>query len=474
MSRDEIAPAIEKHEAQSLERLYPIKFFDALIFQGANENIVGQFSYARALITDAIEKKEIAKAKTEGVSYKGPNAFKLLQMQKFGANSFSPECLHNWKTFTDGIMEAGKAKPEVINDCIHLMEQVAAMKLSPIWLNVVFNNEWKKTGAPDRAIKTFNALKAVQQKNQATLNWINEKTQDLNITKEQIKEWGKPDFVKKNIPKLRDQFLNKLGFRKNAGPESLKAKYDAADNFGRLALMQYVRSAVTIYDETIKAMKGSDQYTDEKQHARDFAEMLQGYFDMMEASMLLIPKYDESQMMMPGGGYENKALTFNQYIESLHNGRSYKFGFGNASQTSDGFDKLFLDAKGGALANQALQFEARPEFAVDSFVIGSKADLHFSTHWPTRLEEYFTVFHQNMEKVAKFLNTKNGLDENILSGNVQQIAAQIKGKFSQDISSLVSEGSNLEVNYQIPLRQHSSALTLRSIPKLLKRGSISR
>ena len=106
MSKNEIAPALEKHPAQSLERLYPIKFLDALIFQGGNENVVGQFSYSRVLTTEITEKKEVVKAQAEKVEYKGPHAKKLLQMQVFGANSFSTECQNNWKEFTNEIMKA--------------------------------------------------------------------------------------------------------------------------------------------------------------------------------------------------------------------------------------------------------------------------------------------------------------------------------------------------------------------------------
>ena len=468
MAKEEVAPALEKHKAQSLERLFSIKFLDAFIFQGSDENVVGQFSYARALNTDNVEKKEIAKAKAEGVSYSGVNGFKQLQMQKFSSNAFSPECQKNWNDFTKEIMDAAKANPKDLDECIKLIEQITTMKLSPIWLNVVFNREWKdRASEPARALKVLGALKAVQQKNQTTLKWLSDRTVDLNILASNIEKWGKDsDFPKKNIGKLRDQFIKSLGFDKKMGSGSLKAQYDAADEFGRLALMQYMRRAVNIYDETIKAVKGSSAYTDQKQQIKDFAELLQGYFEMMEASLKLIAKHDENQMMQPSMG---SPVKFDEYINYLHNGKEYFFGFSD-KHTSIGFDTLLDQARKGTLPNLGQQIEARPEFSVDSFIIGSKADLNFSSHWPTRFEEYFTAFHQNMEKVAKFLNTKNGMNAGLLSKEVNEVCTDIKTNFKEDIASLNAEGSKIEITYQVPLRQHSGSLCVKYDAKAPEKG----
>ena len=192
------------------------------------------------------------------------------------------------------------------------------MKLSPIWLNVIFNKEWiARAGQANRAENVLASLILLQQKNQATLNWVNEKSDKL-MTEAQIQEWGKPEFVKKNAAKLRSEYIKDLGFDKTGGKNSLKAMYDSADEFGRLALMQYLRRAVIVYDEAIKAMKGSDQYPNNKQKSKDFAEMLQGYFEMMEASMRLISYGDEKKMMKPEGG---NAVSFDDYIKGLHEGR---------------------------------------------------------------------------------------------------------------------------------------------------------
>ena len=110
MAKNEIVPALDKYPPQSLNRLYPIKFLDALVFQWPSENVVGQFSYARVLNTERSEKVQIEKAKQAGVTYGGPHAFKQLKLQQFAANSFSPECEKNWSEFYQGNQRASQEK----------------------------------------------------------------------------------------------------------------------------------------------------------------------------------------------------------------------------------------------------------------------------------------------------------------------------------------------------------------------------
>ena len=351
-----------------------------------------------------------------------------------------------------------------MNECYELITKIQSWKLEPVWLNKVFNNAWKVHGKGN-AVKVLADLQKVQDKNKETLKWVSEKTQDSEFLNQQIKQWANPEFVKKNAAKMRDQYINKLGFDLGGGSESLRAKYNASDEFGRLALLQYMRRAVTIYDETIKEAKGSTLYPDDNAKVKDFAELLKGYFAMMESCIKMIPSSDEYSMMSPKMG---AAVTFKDYIKGLHEGKSYSFGWGGY-HSSVGFDKLIQDAQAGHL-NPSQHLEARAEFSVDSFIIGSKSDLNFSSHWPTRLEEYFTTFHQNMEKVAKYLNTKNGMNATLLSSEAKDTCTLIKSHFGEDISALNAEGSKIEISYQVPLRQHSSAVNVSDDAKTPEKG----
>lgn len=57
LSEQEIVPALEKYPAQSLERLYPIKFIDAMIHQKINPDVMDNPSYYQILALDITQKK---------------------------------------------------------------------------------------------------------------------------------------------------------------------------------------------------------------------------------------------------------------------------------------------------------------------------------------------------------------------------------------------------------------------------------
>lgn len=466
MAKKELLPALNQHPAQSLERLYPIKFFDALIFQWPSNNVVRQYSYVQAMNKNASDKKAQAKAKSDGINLGGPLAFKHLQLMKLGNAAYSKECEKNWNTFLQEIVHVSKKNPKYLNETMKLVLSIMSMKIAPIWLNVIFNKEWMaKSGEYDQALKVLGELSKIQMQNQNTLHWVNEKSLELDIAESQIEQWGHPDFVKKNISKLRDLFINKLGFDPKAGPDSIKAKYDKSGQLGKLALMQFMHRAYDIYDQTIKAVKGSTEYPEDIEKVKDFAEILKCYFEMMEASLKLISPEDEKNIMKPVCG---STISFQEYVTRFHIGRTYHFGIHMKEEIKAiGFDHLSANINKD---NFKVQMEARPEFSVDMLVVGSKVDFNYATHWPTRLEEYFTAFHQNMEKVVKHLNTKNGLNTSLFTGMPNVVSNEISSKFKQELTYIHSDGQNIEVAYTIPMRQHSSDVKVIFNPKAPEKG----
>ena len=294
MAKDEIVPALEQHAPQSLERLYPIKFLDALIFQWPSGDVVSQYSCIQAMNEALSDKKALAQAALGGIPIKGPLAFKHLQLEKLGNAAYSPECEKNWHTFLQEIVKASESNPKYLNDTIKLVMQAMKMNMAPAWLNILFNKIWmENAGKKNQGLVVLDALINLQAKDKNSLEWVMDRTQELNIAENQIDQWSHPEFVKKNIPKLRDLFITKLGFDPKAGPNSLKVQMDAAGQFGKFAILQYMRRAYDIYDKTIKAVKGSTEYPDEIEQVKDFGEMLKAYFEMMEACMKLIPPDEE-------------------------------------------------------------------------------------------------------------------------------------------------------------------------------------
>lgn len=505
LAKKELIPALEKYEPQSLERLYHLKFLEAMIFQTPGNNVMGAPSYAQVLTTDATQRKAMEIAAEEGIDVKNSDGQMMLILLKMSHLAFSEECSANWKEFIKDITKLpAEEKAQAINDLMRVIIDMNKVDMTSIWINKVFQDQWKKVcatkpaGAP-RAREMLNEIKAVQSSNKDTIQWITQNLYKLEAREQQISQWGDPKFVKKNTKKLIASFKGGLGFDPTGkSPTSISALYQNSDNLGRLALMQYMRRGVDIYDRTIKTAKGSTEFKDDKEKAQAVGELLKGYFAMMQATFKLIPDISEQKEIMKDG--YGDTLTFDSYTNRLKNGYKYDFGFKNV-HASIGFDNLVHYLTTGerkhsltfentssaySLKDQAAkseleamfpiaeseynkqftqQLEATKRFSVDSLIIGSKADLNFSTHWPNRLEEYFTTFHQNMEQVIKYLNTKNGMDTSLLSTNAKGICDTVTTNFGVQISSLGVENDNIVVGYQIPLRQHSGSLSLKYNPK---------
>ena len=449
----EILPALEKYPAQSMNRLYAIKFLEALVFQKYSEGIVRCNSYADIIQNNVNQDKLKKIAKDQGIAYTGNMAFLLL----VGGQGYSKDTMESWKLF---LQELGQIhdSSKSIAELSKMVKDLNTIGITSSWLNLVFKKVWDKASKKNRAQNVLEQMLQMIKDDKQTLDWIGKQHEELKAKKQQVKsgQWSNPAFAKKQIPTLNKTFVEQFGFDPKAGPGFLKGKYDSAHTLGKLAILQFMGDAVTTFDETIKAVKGSDQYSEQKQQVQNFGEMLKTYFEMMQGTLKLISWDDENKMMEVNMGHK---VMFNEYVQKLRDGLTYKFGF-STSYKSEGFDKIIAAVNAGS-ANMAQQLEARPEFAVDSLTIGSKADLNFSAHWPNRLEEYFTTFHQVMEKVKKHLNTKCGMDSSVLPEGAKKVAEYITSQMGQTISHISQEGSIISVVYQIPLRQHSSTIELQ-------------
>jgi hypothetical protein len=128
---------------------------------------------------------------------------------------------------------------------------------------------------------------------------------------------------------------------------------------------------------------------------------------------------------------------------------------------SPGFLNLTRSLPDADQDTAALQFQARSGFNVDNFIIGSKLDRDYSVHWPASLEEYFTTFHQTMEKIIKHELTKNGMDLGIIPKNLQSTCEMFNRLFNISPSSISKTGEMLEISYEVPLRQHAAKVTFK-------------
>jgi hypothetical protein len=507
LTKRELMPALEKYPPKSLDRLYPIKFLDAMIFQKPSQGVLDGTSFIQILSRDNAQKKEIVTAHKVGMQLEGADAITILSFLGISHRAFSEECREHWITFIKELnLLKAEEKQKAIKDLRKIINELESIDLVPIWVNCIFNGEWKSNSSvgPKRAKEMIQTLKEIEKEERITFRWISSNLSKLNEIEQQIGQWTKPHFVKKNTAAVIDEFMKNLGFNPNESWKSLKTQYNKSADFGKLALNQYMHRTVNSYDRIIKTMKSSQEFNSDQEQALAMGGLLQGYLEMMKSIFQLISSNSEQKSIMtPGMG---EAVLFPEYIKKLEHGTKYEFGYeevhgsigfsnllhylktGQRKQSfkfqaigginplgeqtgKENFESMFPTQEVNFKKQFSKQFSARNEFAVNTLIIGSKADLNFTVHWPNTLEEYFTIFHQNMEQMIKYLNTKYGMNTQLLSVQAKTACDLLARRFEQeDISFIEYNEGKIHIGYQIPLQQHSASVIVSYETNNLQKG----
>ena len=253
--------------------------------------------------------------------------------------------------------------------------------------------------------------------------------------------------------------------------------YQVDNPLGNAAVLEFFHKAMEVYDHSIKAVSGSDQFTSKREQAQVFVTMLEPYFSMLrtsthialphEAEITKLDGHNATQSHLKHG--LNKFETYLKYMKSsdfkiqreqsnpsLSYGIPYSAYYGRSLET---IKKAIVDMDESECA--AL-FEAREKFNVAALALGSHTDLTFCIYWPQTLEELFTTYHQSMEGLVKLMKTKNGLDKTRLPESIKGLCEGIEKETEQSIAKMSVNNGVLEVVYNIPFRSHASEVVIRT------------
>lgn len=465
LADQEILPALKDAKGQSLERLYPLKFLEAAIFQLPDRAVVLGSSYARALGVDRSQREDIQSAQKAGITISKKSDAEVLKLYHYGVEgSLNEKTAAAWKRFVKSAQQDLSAQE--IARMNEMLGKLQDFQLLHLWLSLNFMPDAEK----DAAKTTLSKLDALLAANQSTLDWV--KNNRVALPKEaQLAKWQDPAYVKKELPRLKALYTGQFGMGvKPADP--FDKRMLAASPFARLALLQFFNDAITTYDTVIKQISGSAEYPeDRRMQAADFAGALEGYYEMMQCSFNMLTAVEKKKFMQTR--MRDSEMKFESYAKGLRLGRAYRYGF-RANYQSAGFEPLAAAAKADQAKEGFIpkeQFKARPEFNVSAVKIGSGADMNFSVIWPTTLEEYFTTFHQNMDAVRKHLLSAAGVGVGMVSEQVQDVCQIIENRFSVPVSGISeNDEGKVEVDYQIPVRQHAGSIKITYDPKAPEKG----
>jgi len=444
----ELLPALTEYAPQTAERLFYIRQLEALAFQAYQNSIVQGYSfYTEMTLMHQINILKGA-VRNKKALY-DPLALPLFLAHK---KAFKDGCAKNWRTFIEELRNS-KDGSLALHSCARLVNDMQRINLLPYWLNIIFTQAWKENRKKrNRADIILKRLNKVHENNKETLDWVKQKWKLLKEKDSQVSLWRYPAFVKENLGDFHNNFVEDIELTQKKGRPSLISRYSQTDILGRLALLELLDRAVDIIDRTIKSTKGSTDYDDPVQQAKDYARMIPSFFQILQSTLKLISKEDENKLMKPNHGLR---VSFDEYLDKLQNGGEYQYDW--QRRYSKGYQVLCKEVK-DEKGNVLLQMEPRQKFNVAPLVPGSKADLDHSVFWPERLEEYVMLFHQATIKMTQHERKKCGLNLKIVPPELKQICQIIENKFDTEISNIWNDNATLHVIYNIPVRQHSARL----------------
>lgn len=452
IARFDVKPSFQNdnNPQQHMNRLFYLKALQALVVQNDSQEIVSGNSFKELVEKwKTLNNKVTSQCKDLGIDNTLDNQYLLLLKDA----ALSDEVQEKWSALIRQLNERSSKYQAYKKPIFEMAKVFNKLNMLVPWMNLEFAEKYQIDSkvALDGLVDNFNA-------NKITLDFLAEKQIVLETFAKQVKagNWSDSSFVKKNIKHLLKTFARELGFDK----KSLPAYYKQSESLGKLAVLELCQRAVTVFDSIIKEVKGSSRYENKIDKAQNIAELLEGFFLILETVMNIANSYEDALMCTIQG----VPLDFFEYLSHLKNGRkSYMNGY----KVCSALGLLEIRQQLPLMNEQALDdiFKARSDFIVSAIAIGSHADLNYSALWPTTLEEHFTTVHQSIESIVRFLRTKLGLNESILpkkTSNFVQLASRSENFGS--ISSMNVQDQVIDVYYQIPLRQHAATVAVR-IPK---------
>ena len=222
-------------------------------------------------------------------------------------------------------------------------------------------------------------------------------------------------------------------------PEKLpwlqKDKWELSSPVARSLVIKSMNDLIDIYDLAIKSMKASQQL-DSVEKTQKFKEMLGPYFELF--------KVLAEGMVGTKGFVTHVSWPLPLYLKTIKS---------KLDEMSD---------------SDPIQLESSRDFCVSAATLGSAT--FFARHYPQRMEDVFTLIHQNLmastSKLTQGLFSSDQLLKSRLPENFKKSFTDI-GKISKgrDIGTpqplgIEVDKSGIVVHYNIPLRAHSAKFSI--------------
>lgn len=412
----------------SLQRLFAIKPLEALFFQQTNERIVGAFSVT-TIMKEIQEHNEFIERYLKPLKDKGLISDRLeknstiLAIARKGFMCATTYALGtDWITFLDALL----AQEENIKRLEELWGFITDLDMQSTWINLCFAPCGSQVDQFEKLYNDFIQVKA----SLATCTTMTQTIRSCDISLlEDPKNFDKQFKVLVDTvvnPVCEQTFLDILSDEKTP-------------QLHTLAALAVFSAAVAVYDKSIKAVKGSTQY-DNARKVVYVDRMLDTYLSFFETWSSLVTD--------PSAWDRASRVTRDDYFSMIKSSFSrIKRAYISDTITPEQLDKALKPSR---------------EFSCDAAVFDAKTA--YERHEPKTFEDFFTLCHQNLEKIKKYLVKKKIDFSCVKKSDLMTLFETQKPKaqrYSFDFTDVAFTSQGVMVGYNIPLNNHAAFVAIQ-------------
>lgn len=416
------------HPARSIERLYPITFLEALLFQNPKPGIVSNYSY-QSLIKEFDEIVRFLETKIQPLIQAGTidssitRNYKLLKIAQAGSKVIFTDFVET--KFIQFIGQGAQHfNTQQKQDLISMLSDIVHLEMLPTWINTRFASQDGSTQ------EMFDTLFKEYQQDQNFLMQLKQHKESLELIN--LNSWQE----EANFQQLKDSFHTQI-FNWFISQEFINIiKNPVLHPFAYQATVSTMNTLISAFDAIIKSIKSSNKL-DTQVRAERFKIMVGKYLELLQHWAPLVHE---------GFIQYNKDWPLESYLNKLQ----------------EIFDQRTA---------QDSELLPSPHFNVMPASLGSATALQ--QFCPKTLEDLFTTTHQSLLVICSSLNRCISIPSCSLPENLISIVnlfdyfdyhaqfAQADFQHFKSVAMGTSFGQNsVRAVYNIPLRDHGITITI--------------
>lgn len=421
-----------RSESDTLIRLYPTTFLEALLKQTPQPEIIDNVSLASLIKTERQEAQTVRDLSLQNVDAR---SF-IAQYAKLSNYALSSSIKDAWSTFLKYM--GSLTNKEEAQRFAQMIKTVVELELSPLWLNTSFINAWTKSGR--NASQTMVTLLQEYGEIQPLLRTMYTTKERFELINNE--QWAQPQDFKNRWQNFHNTILTQFS------SAEFIATLNTTSPLGLSAAITVMHKLVDTIDTAIKTTLKSNQIIESDK--KIFIPL------MLNSFYSLLASWSSTRYVQSKAPLLLDALTF---------------------KSLDAYLKAVQDLIATG-SKQAKPFEPSARFNVSAAALGSKAlwfraiggDQRMGIEPAPTLDDAFTLIHQNLLLILAILTEYTGVNINECGPSVSMLNKRIKqievvlntdGRGNEFLSrpSLVGvqlDRASIVIRYNLPLNNHSN------------------